>query len=117
MYLPPETALAAPVPRRRRRVQRTRVPGWGRRIDILGVDKDGDYVVIELKVSCGHERTIGQFARYMGCIWKNLAGETRTRGMIVASKITEDLKLAAAVIPNVSLVEYQMTLTFRPVVD
>jgi hypothetical protein len=53
----------------------------------------------------------------MGWIRKNLAGEKRTRGMIVASKITEDLKLAAAVIPNVSLVEYQMALTFKPIAD
>jgi hypothetical protein len=92
-------------------------PVGGRRIDILAVDKGGDYVVIELKVSRGHERTIGQLARYMGWIRKNLAGEKRTRGMIVASKITEDLKLAAAVIPNVSLVEYQMALTFKPIAD
>jgi hypothetical protein len=92
-------------------------PVGGRRIDLLAVDKDGDYVVIELKVSRGHERTIGQLARYMGWIRKNLAGEKHTRGMIVASKITEDLKLAAAVIPNVSLVEYQMALTFKLLVE
>jgi hypothetical protein len=88
-------------------------PVGGRRIDILALDRLDDFVVIELKVSRGHERTIGQLARYMGWIKKNLAGQKRTRGMIVASKITEDLKLAASVIPNVALVEYQMALTFK----
>lgn len=92
-------------------------PVGGRRIDILAVDKNGDYVVIELKVSRGHERTIGQLARYMGWIKKNLAGEKKTRGMIVASKVTEDLKLAASVISHVALVEYQMSLSFKEVGD
>jgi len=92
-------------------------PVGGRRIDILAVDKNGDYVVIELKVSRGHERTIGQLARYMGWIKKNLAGEKKTRGMIVASKVTEDLKLAASVISHVALVEYQMSLSFKEIAD
>lgn len=92
-------------------------PVGGRRIDILALDGNGDYVVIELKVSRGHERTIGQLARYMGWIKKNLAGEKKTRGMIVASKVTEDLKLAASVISNVALVEYQMSLSFKEIGD
>lgn len=36
----------------------------GRRIDILAKDKSGTPVVVELKVSRGHERTIGQCLYY-----------------------------------------------------
>src|SRR5690606_35999434 len=37
-----------------------------RRIDILAVARDDSLVVIELKVSRGHDRTVGQLLAYMG---------------------------------------------------
>ena len=45
-------------------------PVGGRFIDILAVDKRGCYVVIELKVSRGYDRVIGQLLRYMGWVEK-----------------------------------------------
>ncbi|MFZ4665357.1 MAG: endonuclease NucS domain-containing protein, partial [Prochlorotrichaceae cyanobacterium] len=48
-------------------------PVGGRFIDILAVDSNGDFVVIELKVSRGYDRVIGQLLRYMAWIQKNQA--------------------------------------------
>ena len=41
-------------------------PAGGRFIDILALDARGAYVVVELKVSRGYDRTVGQLRRYMG---------------------------------------------------
>lgn len=43
-------------------------PVGNRRIDILAVENENDFVVIELKVSKGYDRAIGQLLRYMGWI-------------------------------------------------
>ncbi|MCB1471871.1 MAG: DUF91 domain-containing protein [Rhodobiaceae bacterium] len=87
----------------------------GRRIDILAVGQDGGYVVIELKVSRGYDRVIGQLLRYMGWIEKNLAEGKPVRGIIVAKDITEDLKLASSRISGIKLIEYEISFSLRQV--
>lgn len=47
--------------------------GGGRRIDILAVDKGGAFVVLELKVSRGYDRVVGQLLRYVNWVRQNLA--------------------------------------------
>jgi len=88
-------------------------PAGGRFIDILAVDKGGHYVVVELKVSRGYERTIGQILRYMGWIRQNLSAGEPVRGVIVASSISDDLKIAASLVADLSLAEYELSLTIR----
>jgi endonuclease len=91
-------------------------PVGGRFIDILGVDGKGDYVVIELKVSRGYDRVVGQLLRYMSWIRKNQADVNQTvRGVIVAKTITEDLLLACAEVPLVRLYEYTLSIQVKPV--
>jgi len=91
-------------------------PVGGRAIDILAVDADGALVVIELKVSRGYDRVVGQLARYMAWIQKNQAGSgQQVRGIIVARQISEDLLLACSLIPNVQLFEYELSLKLNPV--
>lgn len=90
-------------------------PVGGRYIDILAVDKDDNFVVVELKVSRGYDRTVGQLLRYMGWVRENLADGRKVCGIIVANDITEDLKLAASHLPDVSLVEYEITFRLTPV--
>ena len=90
-------------------------PAGQRRIDILAVGGDGAYVVIETKVSRAYDRVVGQILRYMGWIKENLAGEAPVRGIVVASKISEDLILATSSIENIRLVEYEISFSLRPV--
>ena len=87
----------------------------GRRIDILAVDKEGALVVIELKVSKGYDRVIGHLLRYMGWVRRNMDADKPVRGVIIASKITDDLLLATSAIPKVKLVEYELSFSLRAV--
>lgn len=91
-------------------------PAGGRFIDILALDRQDNYVVIELKVSKGYDRVIGQLLRYMAWIERNHAEpHQRVRGIIVASNISEDLVLAACRISDVELFEYELSMTLRKV--
>lgn len=91
-------------------------PVGGRFIDILASDLNGDFVVIELKVSRGYDRVIGQLLRYMAWIQKNQAESgQKVRGIIVAREISEDLMLACSLMPNVELFEYELSLSLKPV--
>lgn len=91
-------------------------PAGGRFIDILAVDAQNRLVVIELKVSKGYDRVIGQTLRYMAWISKNLAEEGQAvRGIIAARDISEDLRLACSYLPNVLLYEYQLSVTMNKV--
>ena len=86
----------------------------GRFIDILAVDQSGALVVIELKVSRGYDRVIGQLLRYMGWVEANLAEQKAVRGMIVASEITPDLILATSHIADrVKLFEYGISFNIK----
>jgi len=90
-------------------------PVGGRFIDILAVDKNGGYVVIELKVSRGYDRVVGQLLRYMGWVEKNMDTTQPVRGIIVAKEITDDLKLAASRLGDVRLIEYRLSFELHPV--
>jgi endonuclease len=86
----------------------------GRYIDILAVDANGALVVIELKVSRGYDRVIGQLLRYMGWIEANLADKRSVRGMIVANGINDDLILATnSLSDKVKLFEYSISFSIR----
>src|SRR5262245_7532090 len=56
------------------------------RIDILAMDKAGRHVVVELKVSRGRNKALGQLLYYMGWVDKHL-GKGPCRGMIIAKEI------------------------------
>ena len=91
-------------------------PVGGRFIDILAVDRQNNYIVIELKVSKGYDRVIGQLLRYMAWISKHHAEPTQSvRGIIVAREISEDLILACSNIENVSLYEYKLAVSLQQV--
>ncbi|SDM43255.1 endonuclease NucS domain-containing protein [Polaromonas sp. JS666] len=90
--------------------------GGGRRIDILALDKSGAFVVLELKVSRGYDRVIGQLLRYINWVRKELAEPgQRVRGIIVCRVISDDLRLACASIRDVELCEYKLSVTVSKV--
>jgi RecB family endonuclease NucS len=51
-------------------------PVDGGRIDLLAVDRNGKFVVIELKLSQGRNKTLGQLLYYMGWVDQHLGRGT-----------------------------------------
>jgi len=91
-------------------------PVGERRIDILAVEDEKDFVVIELKVSKGYDRAVGQLLRYMAWIEQNLAEPgQKVKGMIIARRISDDLRLATSRVSDVELYEYQMSISLSRV--
>jgi len=79
-------------------------------IDILAIDQNQTFVVVELKVGRGRNKTIGQLLYYMGWVDKNLA-KAPCRGMIIAKEIPSDLALAVQRVPGVSLYRYNLSVS------
>ena len=91
-------------------------PAGGRFIDILAVSDNNEYVVVELKVSRGYDRVVGQILRYIAWIEQSHADAgQRVRGIIVAREISEDLKLACSRVTDVALYEYDLQVKVRAV--
>jgi RecB family endonuclease NucS len=90
------------------------VPGTTRRIDILAVDKQNNYVIIELKVSRGYEKVVGQTLFYQSSI-KTIFKQEKVRAIIVAREITTELKTATHFLPDFELFEYQLSLTLSKI--
>jgi hypothetical protein len=85
-----------------------------RRIDILAKDQHGIPTVVELKVSRGHEKTIGQALYYRARV-KQLFNAPKVRIVIVAGEISPELKAAASDLQDVSLFEYSLSMSVKKV--
>lgn len=90
------------------------VPGTSRRIDILATDKNNLFVVIELKVSRGYEKVVGQTLFYQSSI-KTIFQQDKVRVIIIAREITSELKTATHFLPDFELFEYQLSLTLNKI--
>lgn len=90
-------------------------PVDGGRIDLLAIDPKNAPVVIELKLSSGRNKALGQLLYYMGWIDKNLGANTPSRGIIVASEISDELVIAASRVPSVSLARYNLAFSIEPI--
>lgn len=89
-------------------------PAEGRFIDILALDKNNNFVVIELKVSKGYDRVVGQLLRYKNWIRRNLAEKGQNvRGMIICKEITNDLFLACDGLSDIELFEYELSIKLK----
>lgn len=89
-----------------------RVDALGRKVDILALDGDGVPVVIELKVSRGHEKVVRQALYYKNKI-KDIIGSSRARIVIIAREITPELRIAAKGLPDCELLEYELAVNLR----
>jgi hypothetical protein len=85
-----------------------------KRIDILAIDKNKVPVVIELKVSRGYEKVIGQCLYYKNRV-KEILGANKVRICIVAREITSQLKIATRDLPDVELYEYTLAVKLKKV--
>lgn len=83
------------------------------RIDILAIDAKGGFVVVELKLSRGRQKALGQLLYYMGWVDQHLKSPSnaRCRGIIIAKKITDALVVAVTRVPGVKLYQYNMSFS------
>lgn len=84
-------------------------------IDILAVDDSDAFVVFELKRARSADRAIGQLARYMGWIKETIGKGRDVRGVIVSKTISDNLRYAVLVVPNISLFEYEVEFHLKTV--
>ncbi|MDF2461795.1 MAG: recombinase RecB [Ramlibacter sp.] len=84
-------------------------------IDILAVSVAGHFYLFELKLGRGADAALGQILRYMGWVKHHLCGPDRqVHGIVVASDIGSKLRYAATQVPNVRLMEYELSVALRP---
>jgi hypothetical protein len=84
-------------------------------IDLLTKDKNGDFVVIELKVGKATYEVIGQILSYIGWVRQNLAKNGKVRGIIIADDFHERVRFAAQEIPNLLQKQYEVSFAFKEI--
>ncbi|MGA9070737.1 MAG: endonuclease NucS domain-containing protein [Terracidiphilus sp.] len=82
-------------------------------VDILAVDDVGNFYVLELKLSHGPDKAMGQLTRYMGWVRQHLANGREVYGVIVAKNMSERLRYAALAVPGVTLLEYEVRFKLK----
>jgi hypothetical protein len=89
-------------------------PAGGKYIDILAVDREGNYVIIEIDYGKGNENKIGEVLRNKNWIEKNIAeAGQKVRGIIISNEITEDLMMACINLPGIELCEYEIYVKIK----
>jgi hypothetical protein len=85
------------------------------RLDFLCEDTSTDaYVVVELKRGRPSDQVVGQVARYMAWVRRNLAGDRPVEGIIVAQEADLKLRYAVEAVPGMSVLEYRIQFSLVP---
>jgi hypothetical protein len=84
------------------------------RVDILAVDREGKFVVVELKLSMGRAKALGQLLYYMGWVDRNL-GNGPCRGAIVAREVSDELLTAAQRVSGLKLFQYSLKVALEKI--
>jgi hypothetical protein len=79
------------------------------RLDLLCQDRDGRYVVVELKRAQGTDQVVGQVLRYMGWAQENY-GTDKVRGIIVVGKKDQALSYAIKAVANIQVKEFRLLI-------
>lgn len=76
-------------------------------IDLLAKDKDGNFVVIELKKGRSNQQVVGQILGYVGWVKKNLVEDgEKVRGIIIAADGNNALMDAVSTVSDFISVKY-----------
>jgi hypothetical protein len=79
------------------------------RLDLLCQDRDGQYVVVELKREQGTDQVVGQILRYMGWAQENFHSD-KVRGIIVVGRKDQALSYAIKAVPNIQVKEFRLQI-------
>lgn len=84
-------------------------------MDILATDKDGNYVVIELKRAESGYKVVGQVLNYMGWVQEKLLQDGQSvRGMIIVGRADKTLRAALRPVNDkIMLREYRIQMTLE----
>lgn len=82
------------------------------RIDILALDKNNDFVVIELKAGTAQDKALGQLLGYMGYVAEKLSNGKNVRGYLIANDFDDRVKYAIKIVKNVILKTYSVNFFF-----
>jgi Endonuclease NucS C-terminal domain len=82
------------------------------RMDLLCVDQNQDFVVLELKAGEADDKVCSQILKYMGWLKQNLAKDRGVRGIIIANDFSEKLKYAVMPVPAITLKKYDVRFEF-----
>lgn len=89
-------------------------PAGGKYIDILAIDKEENYVVIQINNGKAYENILGEVLRNKNWIEQNkVKKEQKVRGIIITDEITEDIKLACMNLPRIELYEYELCIKIK----
>lgn len=80
-------------------------------IDVLAIDENKCFYIFELKLGRGSDAAVGQVLRYMGWLKANISDVREVYGVLMAAELSEKLRYAASMVPNILLYEYQMQFT------
>lgn len=79
------------------------------RLDLFCTDREGNYVVVELKKTRGTDQVVGQVLRYMGWARSNFP-DKKVRGIIVVERQDDTLRYALSVVPDIVAKEFQVSI-------
>jgi endonuclease len=82
-------------------------------IDILAKEKDGNFVVIELKIGEAKDAAVGQVTRYMGWIMKHRTQGKAIKSFLIASDFSDGTKYSAAIVPGLKIVRFKARFEFE----
>jgi len=80
-------------------------------IDILAKDRDGRWVVIELKADIARPSAVTQLLAYMGCLATERGGDVR--GILIAADFDPRIPFAVRAVANVILKRYRFRFMFQ----
>jgi hypothetical protein len=84
-------------------------------LDFLCTDVQGNFVIVETKRNLPDRQAVGQTLGYMGWVKHKLATSGQeVRGILVASEVSDQLRMAAAAAPALSLYIYEISFDVRP---
>lgn len=84
-------------------------------IDLLCQDSTCSLVVIEIKSGWASDSAVGQIARYMGWVQANLAGERRSRGILLCAGASPTIWAACRAIPGLEMKRFQLSCTVEQI--